>query len=77
MQSFLLSHQLVFPLIDKNKKLIIEHGRSLGVPFHHTWSCYTGGERPCGTCDSCILRAKGFREAGISDPLMEGDLCIH
>ena len=61
--------KLKFPLIDKTKSQIIKLGRSLGVPFEHTWSCYKGGNRPCGRCDSCILRARGFKEAGINDPL--------
>lgn len=65
---------LEFPLIDKTKKEIIKLGNRLGVPFQHTWSCYTGGKRPCGRCDSCILRAKGFKEAGMEDPL-EGRAC--
>ena len=60
---------LKFPLIDKDKKGIIEEGQRLGVPFELTWSCYKGGAIPCGTCDSCILRAKGFKEAGLKDPL--------
>jgi len=60
---------LKFPLIGKNKSGIIRLGAALGVPFEHTWSCYQGGVVPCGGCDSCILRAKGFREAGLKDPL--------
>ena len=61
--------KLEFPLIDKTKSEIVELGHSLGVPFEHTWSCYKGGKKPCGRCDSCILRARGFKEAGIDDPL--------
>ncbi|MFA7255888.1 MAG: 7-cyano-7-deazaguanine synthase QueC [Candidatus Omnitrophota bacterium] len=56
------------PLIKLTKKDIVLLGQKLGVPFERTWSCYAGGDKPCGTCDSCILRAKGFREAGIPDP---------
>ena len=40
----------------------------VGAPLAQTWSCYAGGRRPCGRCDSCQLRAKGFREAGVLDP---------
>ena len=61
---------LEFPLIDKNKSSIIRTGHRLGVPFRLTWSCYRGGLTPCGTCDSCVLRAKGFKEAGIKDPAL-------
>ena len=57
-----------FPLIDKTKSGIIKLGASLGVPFRFTRSCYRGTARPCGECDSCVLRAKGFKEAGINDP---------
>lgn len=59
---------LKFPLIGMGKKEIIRLGGSLGVPFQHTWSCYAGGEWPCGKCDSCVLRDKGFKEAGMEDP---------
>ncbi len=60
--------RLQFPLVGKNKSRIIRLGASLGVPLRFTWSCYKGGRTPCGRCDSCILRAKGFREAGLEDP---------
>jgi 7-cyano-7-deazaguanine synthase len=59
---------LEFPLINKNKSGIISAGKRLGVPFELTWSCYQGGKSPCRRCDSCILRARGFKEAGIEDP---------
>jgi 7-cyano-7-deazaguanine synthase len=46
-------------------------GQKLGVPFENTWSCYRGGEEPCGTCDSCLLRAEAFRKAGMADPAIK------
>ena len=55
------------PLINKTKAQIVRLGKSLGVPFAFTWSCYKGGKKPCGGCDSCKLREKGFREAGMYD----------
>lgn len=53
------------PLINKAKAAIIRQGDKLGVPFELTWSCYKGGKTPCGKCDSCYFRNKGFKEAGI------------
>lgn len=59
------------PLIDLRKREIIRLGASLGVDFSLTWSCYNPqeGGKPCRVCDSCLLRKKGFSEAGIKDPL--------
>ncbi|MFH1338366.1 MAG: 7-cyano-7-deazaguanine synthase QueC [Candidatus Omnitrophota bacterium] len=59
------------PLIRRTKAQIIRLGVQLAVPFELTWSCYRGGSRPCGNCDSCYFRAKGFAEAGIPDPLVK------
>lgn len=58
------------PLIDKGKAEIVRLGLCLGVPFKFTWSCYKGMKRPCGKCDSCYFRAKGFREAKVKDPIL-------
>lgn len=63
--------RVVVPLLRLSKSDIVRWGRELDVPFEWTWSCYEGKEFPCGECDSCILRAKGFREAGIEDPLIQ------
>ncbi|MBU1124849.1 MAG: 7-cyano-7-deazaguanine synthase QueC [Candidatus Omnitrophica bacterium] len=60
------------PLLHLNKSRIISMGRRAGVPFELTWSCYRGGTYPCGSCESCYYRAKGFREAGVKDPLKRG-----
>ncbi|MCF1182279.1 7-cyano-7-deazaguanine synthase QueC [Marichromatium gracile] len=60
------------PLIDLTKAGIIQRGLALGVDYALTSSCYDPDAhgRPCGGCDSCLLRAKGFAEAGVADPLL-------
>ena len=62
--------QIETPIIELTKAEIVEMGVRLSAPIEHTWSCYEAGEVPCGACDSCLLRAKGFAEAGMIDPLM-------
>lgn len=55
--------KIATPLIDLTKEEIVKLGRKLGAPLERTWSCYAGGKEPCGVCDSCVLRAKGFAAA--------------
>jgi len=62
--------KILTPLIKMSKAEIIKLGGRLKVPFGLTWSCYAGGRKPCGLCDSCKLRAKGFEEAGFPDPAL-------
>lgn len=58
------------PLLRKTKEQIIRLGRKLAVPYHLTWSCYEGKAKPCGVCDSCLLRRKGFNALKIKDPAL-------
>jgi 7-cyano-7-deazaguanine synthase len=60
------------PLITMTKAQVIRRGLELGLDYGLTHSCYDPAPdgRPCGRCDSCVLRAKGFREAGAADPVL-------
>lgn len=57
------------PFMHMTKAEEIKLGQKLGVDYSLTWTCYRGDEKPCGKCDSCLLREKAFAEAGIKDPL--------
>ena len=61
--------KVITPLQKLSKKDIVLLGTELKAPLEYTHSCYNGGEKACGTCDSCQLRLKGFAEAGIKDPV--------
>jgi 7-cyano-7-deazaguanine synthase len=63
---------LLAPLQRLDKAGIVRLARRLAVPLELTWSCYQGGRRPCGRCDSCKLRARGFAAAGVKDPALGG-----
>jgi 7-cyano-7-deazaguanine synthase len=61
--------EIITPVIHLRKPDIVKKGLGLRSPFHLTWSCYQNSERACGRCESCLLRLKGFREAGAADPI--------
>ena len=61
--------KIITPLITLTKKEIVEKGISVNAPLHLTWSCYKNEDIPCGECDSCALRTRGFLQAGLKDPL--------
>ena len=61
------------PLVNMNKAHVVKRGLELGAPFNYTWSCYEGGDRPCGKCGTCIDRAAAFAASGVKDPALEGD----
>ncbi len=60
---------IMTPVIHMRKSEIIKRGVELGAPLHLSWSCYKDNDIACGVCDSCALRVRGFREAGLSDPI--------
>jgi len=57
------------PLLRMSKAEIVREAVRLKVPLELTWSCYSGGSKACGRCDSCILRLEGFAKAGSEDPI--------
>lgn len=61
--------RIVTPLIHMRKSGIVKKGVELGAPLKFTWSCYKDSKLACGECDSCLLRLRGFKEAGMADPI--------
>jgi 7-cyano-7-deazaguanine synthase len=61
---------VIAPFLHVSKAGIVRLGLALGIDYGLTWSCYVGGEQPCGLCDSCRLRAAAFAVVGESDPLI-------
>jgi 7-cyano-7-deazaguanine synthase len=57
------------PVIDLKKSEIVQRGLQLRAPLDLTWSCYQASDVACGNCDSCALRLRAFREAGVTDPI--------
>lgn len=61
--------EVIAPFVKMNKAEVVKLGLSLNVPYELTWSCYEGGDKPCGVCGTCIDRKKAFEQNGVSDPL--------
>ena len=61
------------PFVDMNKADVVRIGTELNVPYEMTWSCYEGGDKPCGVCGTCRDRIAAFEANGLTDPLMKGD----
>lgn len=61
--------KFISPLCDMTKEQVVKLGKELGVPYELTWSCYEGGELPCGKCASCLERIKSFEINGYKDPV--------
>lgn len=59
------------PLLKMKKSQIIKFGKKHAADYSYSYSCYSGDKIPCGDCDACILRAKGFQEAGIEDDFLK------
>lgn len=62
--------KIVAPLIKLSKAQIVKIGIKLNVPYEYTWSCYRSNTKPCLSCESCVLRKRGFDGAGVQDPLL-------
>ena len=65
--------RVVAPFIGMNKAQVIAEGLKLSVPYELTWSCYEGGDKPCGVCGTCRDRIAAFRANGMDDPAMKGE----
>lgn len=63
--------RVVAPLVNMNKAEVVKTGISLNVPYTLTWSCYAGGDRPCGMCGTCIDRAAAFAANHVHDPALD------
>lgn len=61
------------PFVSMTKADVVRKGLELNVPYELTWSCYEGGEKPCGVCGTCRDRIAAFKANGVTDPLMKGE----
>jgi 7-cyano-7-deazaguanine synthase len=63
--------RVLAPLIEMGKTEIVKRALEAKAPLEYSWSCYHGGELPCGECESCVRRARAFKNTGAKDPLLE------
>lgn len=63
--------RVVAPLVNMNKAEVVKTGLTLNVPYKLTWSCYAGGDKPCGKCGTCIDRAAAFAANHVHDPALD------
>lgn len=61
---------IIAPFVGMNKSAVVAKGLKLKTPYELTWSCYEGGERPCGVCATCLDRAAAFAANGVKDPAL-------
>lgn len=61
---------VIAPFAGMSKSAVVKKGLELGAPYALTWSCYEGGDKPCGTCGTCIDRARAFADNGVADPAL-------
>lgn len=66
-----VSIPVLAPFLHLPKSGVVRLGLAFGVDYSLTWTCYQGGDTPCGVCDSCRLRAAAFADAGVPDPLLQ------
>ena len=66
--------RLEAPFVSVNKAQVVKTGLELGVPYQLTWSCYEGGDKPCGRCGTCIDLKGAFEENGVTDPLLKEEI---
>ena len=66
--------QVIAPLVEMNKAQVVSKGLELSAPYELTWSCYEGGDKPCGKCGTCIDRAKAFEANGVADPALDKEV---
>ncbi len=62
--------KVLAPFYKSNKAAVVKKGLGLKTPYELTWSCYEGGEKPCGKCGTCIDREKAFKANGVADPAL-------